>query len=95
MSEEDVLCVIAAQDAVGPIIQWLALDPTTDQIIVGANWDAFVPQITGNVDLGTVALKFGWSHINQGVFYTNLRIPAVVADPAALVSGDIWLRTDL
>jgi len=68
---------------------------TAGDVIFSDDVDAIRSATTGNIDLGTAAVKIGSSYINHGRFYTNLKIPALGADPPALVSGDIWLRTDL
>jgi len=64
-------------------------------IVFANNFDAIVPTTAGNLDLGTAVLKIGNIHSNLIKAYVNLRIPAVGADPAALINGDLWLRTDL
>ena len=55
----------------------------------------FRPHVNLALDIGSAARKIGNIHSNLVKVYSNLRIPAVVADPGALIAGDIWLRTDL
>jgi len=64
-------------------------------IVFDDDFDALIPTTTGNVDIGTAALKMGNIYGDLIDADVNLRIPAVNADPGALVNGDLWLRTDL
>jgi len=64
-------------------------------VVFDDDFDAIIPATNGGVDLGTTLIRFGSILGNIVKGYTNLRMPAVTSDPASLVDGDIWLRTDL
>ncbi len=53
-------------------VRWMAIDGANDRIVLDDNLDSVIPNVTGTVDLGTLALKFG--AIFGTVKYTDLNL---------------------